>query len=242
MPATNLPDRRLVQLYDFLNGDRSDLAAYAVMVKEFGARSILDIGCGTGTFACLLASLRCTVTGVDPSVESLDIARAKPGADLVQWVHGYVSDLPALQADLATMTANVAQEIVTDEDWAQALRGTYAALRPGGRLVFETRDPAAGAWLSWNREQSYQHTVIPCVGGVEHWFEVTDVSGELVTFSGTYIFESDNVRLTATSSLRFRTRETVTASLTSAGYRLDEIRQAPDRPGRELVFIAQRPE
>jgi hypothetical protein len=72
--------------------------------------------------------------------------------------------------------------------------------------------------------------------------EVTDVSGDLVTFSGTCIFESDNVRLTPASSLRFRTRETVTASLTTAGYRLEEIRQAPDRPGHELVFIARRPE
>jgi hypothetical protein len=32
----------------------------------------------------------------------------------------------------------------------------------------------------------------------------------------------------------------VTASLAAAGYVVDEVRQAPDRPGRELVFIARR--
>jgi hypothetical protein len=30
----------------------------------------------------------------------------------------------------------------------------------------------------------------------------------------------------------------VTASLAAAGFVVDEVRQAPDRPGRELVFIA----
>jgi hypothetical protein len=46
--------------------------------------------------------------------------------------------------------------------------------------------------------------------------------------------------LTSASTLRFRHRDEVTASLTAAGYAIDEVRQAPDRPGRELVFIARR--
>jgi hypothetical protein len=136
------------------------------------------------------------------------------------------------------MTANVAQEFLTDEDWDSTLGAVHAALRPGGRLVFETRDPAAKAWLEWNRERSYRHTVIPGIGGVQRWFEVTDVSDGLVTFRGTYVFESEGVRLTPESTLRFRTQAEVTASLAAAGYLLDEVREAPDRPGREMVFIA----
>lgn len=237
-----LAERRLAQLYDPLNSDRSDLDAYLAMVDELGARSVLDIGCGTGTFACLLAGRGLDVTAVDPAAESLDIARAKPGADRVRWVHGYAANLPPLRVDVATMTANVAQEIVTDDGWARTLAATCAALRPGGRLIFETRDPAAQAWLGWNPEQSCEHAVVPGVGGVRQWFEVTDASDGLVTFRGTYIFEADGVRMTPTSTLRFRTRDEVSASLTAAGYRLEGVREAPDRPGRELVFIAVRPE
>ena len=232
--------RRLAEIYDPLDPDRDDLDAYAAMVDEFGARSVLDIGCGTGTFACLLAGRGLAVTAVDPAAASLEVARTKPGADRVRWVHGDATALPPLDVDLVTMTGNVAQVFLTDEDWASTLRAAHTALRPGGRLVFETRDPAAQAWRDWNREQSDKHTVIPGVGGVQTWVDLVDVNADLVSFRWTFVFDADDARLTSDSTLRFRTRDEVTASLTAAGYLVNEVRQAPDRPGREMVFIAQR--
>jgi ubiquinone/menaquinone biosynthesis C-methylase UbiE len=44
---------RLAAIYDALDGDRSDLDVYARLVFERGARRVLDVGCGTGTFALL---------------------------------------------------------------------------------------------------------------------------------------------------------------------------------------------
>jgi SAM-dependent methyltransferase len=235
-------ERRLAEIYDPLDPDRSDLDAYAAMVHEVGVHSVVDIGCGTGTFACLLADQGLDVTAVDPAAASLEVARTKSGADRVRWVHGYAMDLPPLQVDLVTMTANVAQVFLTDEDWASTLLAAHAALRPGGRLVFETRDPTAKAWLEWNRERSHKRAIIPGVGEVETWVDVIDVSGDLVSFRWTFVFTSDGTRLTSDSTLRFRHRDEVTASLTAAGYLVGEVRQAPDRLGREMVFIAQRPE
>lgn len=55
MPDALYADPRLAPLYDPLDPDRSDLDAYLAMVEEFEARSVLDVGCGAGTFACLLA-------------------------------------------------------------------------------------------------------------------------------------------------------------------------------------------
>jgi SAM-dependent methyltransferase len=231
---------RLAALYDPLDPDRSDLEVYVAMAAEFGARSVLDIGCGTGVFACLLASRGFSVTGLDPALASLDIARAKPFGDRVRWVHGSVDALPSLQVDLATMTGNVAQVFLSDDEWSAVLGAAHAALRPGGRLVFETRDPARQAWLEWGRPHSYIQAVIPGIGGVEAWGDVTEVSGELVTFRTTYVFDADGAVLTSDSTLRFRGRDAVVDSLAAAGFTVDEVRDAPDRPGREFVFIARR--
>ncbi|HEY9327473.1 MAG TPA: class I SAM-dependent methyltransferase [Streptomyces sp.] len=232
---------RLAALYDVLDPDRSDLAAYLRIAEESGARRVLDIGCGTGVFALLLAGRGIDVVGVDPALASLEVARAKQDGALVRWIHGDTTDLPPLRADLATMTANVAQAIAAPEAWEGTLRGAYEALRPGGRLVFETRDPARRAWEEWTREHSYRVTEVPAVGPVESWVDLVEVSGPLVTFRWTYGFAADGQVLTSDSTLRFREREEVEHDLIARGYVVDEVRDAPDRPGREFVFLARRP-
>jgi SAM-dependent methyltransferase len=242
MPDAIFADPRLAAIYDPLNPDRSDLDVYAAMVAEFGARSVLDVGCGTGTFACLLAGRGVSVTAVDPAAASLAVARAKQGAAAVRWLHGDATTLPPLQVDLAIMTGNVAQVFITDEAWSATLSRVRAALRPGGRLVFETRDPARRAWLGWNREQSFARRDIDGAGVVQSWHELTEVSGQLVSFRSVTVFEADETVLTSTSTLRFRDRDEFAASLAAHGYHLDEVRDAPDRPGLEFVFIARRPE
>jgi SAM-dependent methyltransferase len=232
---------RLAGVYDPLDPDRDDLVVYAAIAEEFGARSVLDIGCGTGTFACLLAGEGVEVIGVDPAGASLDVARTKPGAGRVRWLRCDAVGLPPLQVDLATMTGNVAQVFITDTEWDAALRSARAALRPGGRLVFETRNPAAQAWRHWNRAGSLSRAVVPGVGAVESWSEVTDICGDLVSFRSIFTFEEDSATLTSESTLRFRQRGEVADSLMAAGFIVDDLRDAPDRPGRELVFVARRP-
>ncbi|MYS93577.1 MULTISPECIES: class I SAM-dependent methyltransferase [Streptomyces] len=232
---------RLAAVYDPLDPDRADLAAYLRMAEEFGARRVLDIGCGTGVFALLLAERGVDVVGVDPAGASLDVARGKPGGERVRWIHGDATALPPLTADLATMTGNAAQAVVGPEDWRSTLRGVRAALRPGGRFVFETRVPARRAWEEWNREATHTVTEVPGVGAVESWADLLDVSGPLVTFRWTYVFAADGQVLTSDSTLRFREREEVEAELVAHGYVVEDVRDAPDRPGREFVFVARRP-
>ncbi|MGH3301230.1 MAG: class I SAM-dependent DNA methyltransferase [Streptosporangiaceae bacterium] len=241
MPDAIFANPRLAGVYDGLDPDRSDLDVYAAMAAEFGARSVLDVGCGTGTFACSLAGRGLELIGVDPAGASLAVARAKPGAAAVRWLHGDATSLPPLQVDLATMTGNVAQVFTTDDQWSATLRGVGAALRPGGRLVFEARDPARQAWLGWTRELTFVRKQIPGAGVVQSWHELTGVSGELVSFRSVIVFEADDTVLTSTSTLRFRDRGDIEGSLAGLGYELDEVRDAPDRPGLEFVFVASRP-
>jgi hypothetical protein len=106
--------------------------------------------------------------------------------------------------------------------------------------VFETRDPARRAWEEWTREGTPQVQPVPSGGTVESWSELVSVELPFVSFRGTYVFSSDGAVLTSDSTLRFRERVEVEESLAAAGFAVDEVREAPDRPGKEWVFVARR--
>jgi len=237
MPDALFHDPRLTPLYDVFDDDRSDLDAYVADLEELGARRVLDLGCGTGTLAVRLAARGHDVLGVDPAAASLDVARAKPGADRVTWHHGDGTNLPAYAADAAVMTGNVAQAIL-GEAWPAALRGLRRALRPSGHLVFESRVPARRAWEGWTPELTRSRRDVPDVGEVEAWCEVTDVAGPLVSFRWTYAFP-DGTSLVSDSTLQFRTHEELTQEVESAGFDVVDVRDAPDRPGLEHVFTCR---
>ena len=239
-------DPRLARLYDAFDDDRGDLDLYAGLAERLGARSVLDVGCGTGVLALLLAARGLDVTGIDPAAASLEVARSKPGAEAVTWVEGGADAVAGLglAADLATMTGNVAQVFTTDDGWAAALAAVHDALRPGGVLVFETRIPARQAWLGWTRESRPARRTIPGVGDVEKWNDLLEVALPLVTFQGSFRFPPgllpDGDVVTSVSTLRFREHDEIEASLDAAGFVVDEVLDAPDRPGLEWVFVARR--
>ncbi|SCE91477.1 hypothetical protein GA0070214_103236 [Micromonospora chaiyaphumensis] len=136
------------------------------------------------------------------------------------------------------MTGNVAQVFLADNEWAQALQGIHAALRPNGYLVFETRCPERRAWEEWAADVDPVILDVPGIGPVERRLAVTDVSFPFVSFRYTYRFLADGAVVTSDSTLRFRSRDEVESSLAANAYRVLDVREAPDRPGREFVFIA----
>ena len=238
MPDALFAEPRLAEVYDALDGPRDDLGLYVSLLTAAGASSVLDVGCGTGSLAVLLAARGLAVTAVDPAAASLDVARRKPGGERVRWLPGDATALPPLAVDAAVMTGNVAQVFVTDDSWLATLRGIRAALRPGGLLAFETRDPAREAWREWTRERSLVTAGVPGTGAVTAWVDLVEVALPIVTFRWTYEFAADGAVLTSESTLRFRSRAEVEASLAATGYAVADVLDAPDRPGRELVFVA----
>ena len=238
MPDAHFANPTLAALYDDFDGDRSDLDHYVQLVDERQARSVLDVGCGTGSLACRLASLGLTVTGVDPAEASLDVARRKPHADGVHWIHGTMAQVPELDVDMAVMTGNVAQVFLHDDEWTETLSGIRSALGPGGVLAFETRIPGRRGWEEWTPELTRQRTDVAGVGLVEYSVSLVDVSMPFVSFQSTYRFIESNTVLTSESTLRFREIAEIQDALDATGFRLREVRDAPDRPGREWVIVA----
>jgi len=240
MPDAIFADPRLAEIYDLLDdSDRPDLAPYLAIADEFNAHSVIDLGCGTGVLACRFAALGDReVVGIDPAAASLDVAKRKACADRVRWITGTAAQLQGLHADLITMTGNVAQVFLTDEEWIATLRACREALNPGGRLVFEVRDPAKEAWKGWNREQSYRTVEAPGIGTVESWVELVHVQMPLVTFRHIFVFQKDGSIMASESTLRFRTRSEITETVTGGQLAVESVRDAPDRPGLEFVFLA----
>ncbi|MGH9271341.1 MAG: class I SAM-dependent methyltransferase [Ilumatobacteraceae bacterium] len=237
MPDAIFEDPRLARDYDSLDSDRRDLDLYVAILDESDATHVLDVGWGTGTLACRLAARGVSVVAVDPAAASLEVARCKPHADRVRWIHGDATSLPPLSLDAAVMTGNVAQVFVTDYEWLATLSGIHRAVRLGSHLVFDSRVPARRAWR-WTPELTYTAVEVIDIGIVESWQELLDVDGALVTFRSMVRFQGDALLLESRSTLRFRDRDELEASLSATGYDIDDVRDAPDRPGLEHVFIA----
>ncbi|WP_446665141.1 class I SAM-dependent methyltransferase [Flexivirga sp. B27] len=237
-PDAGFADPRLAVLYDHFDDDRSDLDVYAAMFDELDVHKIVDVGCGTGCLAVLLAERGLEVTGVDPAVASLDVARGKPYADRVTWVKGDATALAGRvsDADLAVMTGNVAQVFVDDADWAATLGAIHEVLRDGGWLVFETRRPEMRAWETWTTPPT--EVVLPDGRRGTDSMTVTEIQLPLVTFESTLELAGETLK--SVSTLRFREYDEIVADLEQHGFEVAEVRDAPDRPGREWVFLARR--
>ena len=95
-----------------------------------GAGSLVDVGCGTGSYAAGLARRGWTVTGVDLSEDMLRRAQAKD----VQTVR---ADATALPFEDASFDAAVSIFTHTDvDDFAGLVGEVVRVLRPGGPFVY----------------------------------------------------------------------------------------------------------
>jgi SAM-dependent methyltransferase len=218
--AEYFADPRPAALYDTLNDGRHDVDFYLALAAELAARTVVDVGCGTGALAVELARQGRSVTGVDPSAGMLGVARGRPGHERVTWLHGDAAALPPAAAELAIMTGHVAQVFLDDAAWERNLSDIHRALAPGGRLAFESRNPAARAWERWNPVDSRRRVEHPALGPVEAWSEVLRTTGDTVTFDEHHVL-ADGEDLRYTNAIRFPVLDLLTASLAAAGFAVE---------------------
>ncbi len=236
---------RLVAVYDAQFGWSREDDFFASFAAETPDARVLDLGCGTGRLALALAAAGHRVTGVDPAGASLLAARAKPGADRVTWVEGTSRVVPTAAFDVALMTSHVAQFLVDDEQWHGTLGDLRRALVPGGRLVFDTRDPRARAWERWNPRDSRKAVTLEDGTVVEVWTDVTAVRGDVVGFAMHHAFRGEE-ELVSTATMRFRGEEEVRAAVRDAGLEVEHVyggftREPVGDGDGELLVVARRP-
>ncbi|WP_321802470.1 class I SAM-dependent methyltransferase [Burkholderia sp. BCC1993] len=211
-------DPRLVAVYDRFNAGDRDFAFYASRIGTTPQR-ILDLGCGTGTFARRLAAAGHDVVAIDPAPAMIDHARRQPGAGAVRWVACDLGGLPpGAPFDAVVMTGHAFQCLLTDAEIDATLCGARRVLANGGRFLFETRNPSVEPWRSWTPQASASRIDSPEFGSVELHHEVTAVDGSIVSFDTHYRFRRDDMQRKSTSRLRFIAQRDLQARVVAAGF------------------------
>ncbi len=236
-------DPRLVELYDLDNPDGPDHDFYRALADDVSASSVLDIGCGTGILTVTLAEPDRTVVGIDPSASMLRYAVGRPGAGAVRWIRGDSSAIPSGEFDYAIMTGNVAQHIF-DPAWSQTLLHVQRALRTGGVLAFESRNPRVRAWDAWATDAA---TVRPTSHGpLQEWLDVSEQPDGLVVLTAHHVFERTSEHIVETQTLAFRHRNVIEQQLLDAGMAVDAVwgdwsRNPSHEDSPIMVFQARKP-
>lgn len=138
--------------------DRAKLRIVSRYIKLGPRLSVLDVGCGAGSF---LAKLRATCGAAVTGVDFIDLS-ARPAMQGVAFHHGlfYEQPLDLGRFDLVTMW----HFLEHDYDPLRSLRHAAAALAPAGRLIIEVpRLDSLSARLFGNRWpglQAPQHTAL----------------------------------------------------------------------------------
>ena len=201
-PEPELPYGRLAEVYDqvYAGKDyRAESRRVLRWVSAHGpahARTLLDVGCGTGAHLKLLSE-RLECVGLDASPAMLAVARRR--LPHVRFVEGRMESLRlGEQFDVTTCLFSAIGYVRSEGDLRRTLRGFARHLRPGGVAVVE-------AWLApgayrpggvhlgiygtaespivrmhrserrGRRSIMDMHYLVPTPHGVRHWVERHDL-------------------------------------------------------------------
>jgi SAM-dependent methyltransferase len=131
--------------------------AFDTLVARYGLRfrDALDLGCGTGLFACHLAQrYRASVLGIDNAPAMLAMARRSCRSCRVGFMQQDLRELALpWRFDLVTANFDTLNHLRDPAELRRLLRTIAALLRPGGHAVFDLLTPAAARCLGPRRSR-----------------------------------------------------------------------------------------
>ena len=128
-----------VRLQATLDGMFTAVADLLVEQVDPGAGAVLDVGCGTGYFARLLArevGPQGNVVGIDAAPEMIDYARRKSSRwPNCQFLVGTAEALQLAPEQFDLVVSSMFMHHLPEELRVQALREMLTVVRPGGTLL-----------------------------------------------------------------------------------------------------------
>lgn len=129
---------------------------------EWEGKRVLDMGCGIGTQTLMLARYGAYVTGIDLSKRSLDIARARRAAELIErspiFLDGNIQDTDLIAPGSCDMVYSFGVIHHTPDPMA-CFQNAYRWLKPGGEFRF----------MVYNRYSWKAFWILATYGKLQFW-------------------------------------------------------------------------
>jgi SAM-dependent methyltransferase len=142
-------------------------------LREAGARSILELGCGTGNDAARLAREGYVLTATDLSTEAIEQAQAKFGSGINFVVADMARPLPFSDESFDAVMSNVALHMFPDGVTRSVFGEVARVVRPEGLFLFHVNAledrPLRARWRRVARELEKDY-VLEQEGQTMHFF------------------------------------------------------------------------
>lgn len=136
----------LAELHNLYYSDFVENAAPGAIaaLRAAGIRSgvVLDLGCGGGQFSSRLLREGYEPAGIDVSAAMIRLARKRVPA--AKFVRGSIADVRLPSCSAAVAIGEVFNYLPSKAGVRRAFRNVFRALRPGGILVFDIKEPLPG--------------------------------------------------------------------------------------------------
>lgn len=251
------------RFYDqvYANAAPADLEYYLELARDCDG-GVLELGCGTGRVALPLARAGHRVTGVDCSLEMLDVFRAKlesePAAvrERVALVEGTMEGIDLGETfGLVTMPFRALQHMLTAAQQRAALGTVARHLAPGGLYVFNAFNPSLGYIVDamrrgrvWQQDQQWTDEASGNQYRRQHSVHY-DPGDQLITVDWRYEEFDAQGRLLSTwcepMQLRWIYRWEAEHLLRLTGYEISaaygDYEKSPlDSAAKELIYVCKR--
>lgn len=204
-------------LYDAENGWGPDDDFYRALAAEVGG-PILDLACGTGRLARVLAADGHRVVGVDIAAAMVERARLLDPDGAVEWQVGDAAGFDlGRRFRLIVMTAHAFQHLIGAAAQAALFDGIARHLVPDGSFAFETRNPGRQDYADGAGFTFWRRFTDPVRGPVEVWASSAfDVATQVdhVTLLRRF---TDGSERRSTADLQFIDAATLDARMAAAG-------------------------
>lgn len=237
MIDTHYTNEKLSRIYDIENGWAEDSDFYLSLVENQPKPiDILDIGCGTGLICNAYAKLGHKVTGLDPAISMLEVARSKEFGDKIEWIEGTGQSFEIAQKfDLIIMSGHAFQVLLNDDDVSLLFKNISKHLSKNGHFIFETRNPQ----INWEERWNHEYTINHENEKITIQRKVLSKHNNFVEFDTHYIFPEEEI--ISNSKLNFLSLQKVEKLLNAQSLKVNKVFGSWDKssfsPEKSLEII-----